>query len=289
MKLSPQLVLLVGLVAPIIMIGCVESPSPEGKTTPQATEKPNPRVPSEVTVSCLYIDRCLERLTQESEDELLSERAASIVLSAERTLPIFWGVDPQTLDEATRQKIDDYPAKIHEWIDRINEIKSQRTLREIQKILEEHDAWLQENQGESVPWQTWIDRDQRDVARIQKQLLGMSEGPSLEKASQLFAELQTQLNQHMRLQNTRYQKRALQRCHAFTTYVLTYTVINDSTLIEEFDKNEIAKIDAGLLGADARRIYDTAIGMMESKLKSRNRAEFLLKLTETEKWPLSDF
>lgn len=289
MKLTPQLVLLVGLVASIIMIGYGESPLPEAKAAPKATEKPNPRVPPEVTVSCIYMDRCLERLAQENEEGLLSERAASIILAAERTLPIFWGVDPQVLDEATRAKIDAYPAKIHEWIDRINELKSQQGLRGIQKIVQEHETWLQENRGESVPWQKWIDRDQADIAQVQQLLLGMVAGPSLDQASLLLTDLQKQLNQHLRLQNTRYQKRALRHCHTFVTFVLSNTIISDSTLNEEFDKTEIAKIDAGLLGADARRIYDTAIGLMESKLKDRNSAVFLLKLTETEKWPLSDF
>ena len=73
------------------------------------------------------------------------------------------------------------------------------------------------------------------------------------------------------------------------TFVLSNTIAYDSTLLEKFNEAQIAKIDAGLLGADARRIYDTAIGMMEDKLKNRERAKFLLELTETEKWELSDF
>jgi hypothetical protein len=72
-------------------------------------------------------------------------------------------------------------------------------------------------------------------------------------------------------------------------FCLTNTVTRDSVLLEQFAEAGIYDIDSGLLGADARRIYEIAVGFMDSKLKERNRADFLLKLSEGQKWQLSDF
>ena len=85
-----------------------------------------PKEPEEVTTAMLYIDRCLARMDKETD--LTGDRAASVILAAERTVPVFWGADPAALSPATAAKIDQYPRRIREWIDKINEAKSAKVL-----------------------------------------------------------------------------------------------------------------------------------------------------------------
>jgi len=244
----------------------------------------------EVSVACLYIDRCLARLEKEKPEDLLGDRVISIISSAERTLPVFWGVDPEALTKATREKVDAYPAKIRGWFDKINEQKSQGLLKEVVKVRLDLSTWRGENkQNAETKWQDYIDRTNAASTKMQKLIASMSPGVSQEKAVELLTEVQYILNWDNRNQLSAYQKRALERCHGFATFVLTYTIRKDDTLLAQFNEREIMKIDTGLLSSDSRRIYEIAVGMMDEKLKERHRASFLLKLTETEKWKLSDF
>ncbi len=241
----------------------------------------------DVAVSCLYIDRCLARLEAEPPTEQLSDRVASIIMSAERTLPVFWGVDPQTLAPGVREKIDEYPKRIRMWVDRVNEQKSQLALTSVKSLANEHEAWRVANQDKL--YQPHIEHDEAVIRQMQTLIVGMSAGPALTDAMGELLAKQNLLNAHNRNQLTDYQKLAIKKSHEFVSFTLSNTISRDSVLLEAFDKAEVAKIDSALLGAPARRMYDTAIGLMEAKLKDRTHAEFLLKLTDTEKWPLSNY
>jgi hypothetical protein len=244
-----------------------------------------PKEPEEVTTAMLYIDRCLARMEQETD--LTGDRAASVILSAERTVPVFWGADPATLSPATAAKIDEYPRRIREWIDKMNEAKSAKVLIEIEELSRKVHEWRNERQDGTR--QVLIEHTAEVAGQMQKRLVGMTAGPSLDKAADLVVRLQTDLNNDRKEQLNRYQRKAIERCNQFNTLILCHTYVNDSAIIKDFDEAEIAAIDPGLLGAESRRIYEIAVGFMDGKLKSRNRANFLVKLTETKKWPLSDF
>ncbi len=261
------------LICLLVVMGCVEAPPT--------------KEPDEISVSCEYIDRCLARLKAEPEAELLGDRAASVVTSAERTLPVFWGADPASLSAPLRARIDAYPTQIRGWVDRINELKSAQAVKSMQALAQEHNEWRKANQDKL--WQDFINRDEDVIRKMQTLAAGMSAGPSLTEASKILLAHQKLMNQHARSQLTDYQKRAIRHSHGFVSFVLTNTITRDSVLIAAFEENQVAKIDAGLLDANTRRLYDTAIGFMDNKLKERTRSDFLLKLIETEKWPLSDF
>ena len=242
---------------------------------------------ADVRVSSLYIDRCLKRL--EEEKDLTSDRAASIVTAAERTLPVFWGADPDALPADLKTKIDHYPKQIREWFDKINEAKSQILLAEIKAINSEVASWRADNKDEN--WQAWIEKTQEAVQEIQERALSMSNGHSRKSALKITLDQQALLNSYMRGQYTAYQKKAIAHCGEFVTFALSNTVRSDEPLKRSFGDNLIHEIDSSLLGAEARRIYDVANSQMEDRLKSRARAEFLLNLTNPEqrRWKLSDF
>lgn len=239
----------------------------------------------DVEEAVLYIDRCLGRL--EKETDLTGERAAAVVLAAERTVAVFWGADTTALSPATRDKIDQYPRRIREWIDKINEAKSVKILEEVEKLSAQTHAKRHERRDGAR--QPLIDVTTEGVGHMLKLLNGMTAGKSLDKAADLLLRLQTDLNNDRREQLNRYQRQAIERCHQFNRFVLENTVARDSTLQREFDEADIAAIDVSLLGAEARRIYEIAVGLMDSKLKERTRADFLVKLTEAKKWSISDF
>ena len=239
----------------------------------------------EVKISCLYIDRCLARL--DAETDLLGPRAASVVESAERTLPLFWGIDPATLDAELRGRIDAYPAKIRGWVDTINEKMSEQKLAKIRQAVADFARWQRDHADGK--WQLWIDQLENDIGKIQKLLLGMSDGAAQELAADIHMRLQGKLIDYRRGQLTAYQKDAIRHCHGFVNFVLTNTIGSRETFNDEFDKSQVGHIDSALLTSDARRIYDVAVGFADTKLRDRPRADFLLKLTSTPKWPLSDY
>jgi hypothetical protein len=242
----------------------------------------------ELRTSALYIDRCLERMEGEARaGTLLQDRATSIITSAERTLPVFWGTAPESLPPDLRAKTDAYPQRIRGWIDRINELRSQEQLAVARREWDGFAAWHHLNQHN--PWQVRIDKNAEVQVRIAKAVGGMTPGPAADAASAVLADCQRHLNQLGRGQLTAYNRWALARCHQFATFCLTNTVISDGTLNDEFDKSGMIDIDVGLLSAEARRVYEIAVGFMDAKLKERRRAEFLLKLTEARKWQLAEF
>jgi len=127
------------------------------------------------SVACLYIDRCLVRLEKEKPEDLLGDRVASIVSSAERTLPVFWGVDPEVLTKATREKVDAYPAKIRGWFDKIDEQKSWGLLKEVVKARSDLATWRGENkQNAEMKWQDYIDRTNAASTKLQRLIASMS-------------------------------------------------------------------------------------------------------------------
>ena len=255
----------------------------EKKAAPVAAEKE--KESDEIAVSCLYIERCLSRM--EAEKDLTSDQAASIIQSAERTLPVFWGTDPKTLSNETNAKIEGYSKAIRVWMDRINETKSAAILEEIKGFDAATAIWKRENTG--AKWQEWIDKSDECVAAMQRKMIGMSAGKSLDKATKIILDNQWLGNDCRHQQLTAYQKNAVKRCHQFAEWALTNTTLGSESTLNKFNESEIAKIDSNLLGSDARRIYEVALAQMDAKLRDRPRAEYLKKLTETEKWPLSDY
>ena len=241
----------------------------------------------EIAVSCLYIDRCLARMELE-KDNLLSDRAASIIQSAERTLPVFWGVEQKSLSKETSAKIDGYPAEIRSWMDRINEKKAEAALKEINALHSANAEWQQAHQNDGTKWQEWIEQIDECIAKMQRHLASMAAGKSLDQAVEILLRKQKFVNHCRHMQLTEYQKKALRRCHNFLDYTLSNTIRSVDTLNWKFGEQEIAKIDSNLLGSDARRIYDIAVSRMDG-LRDRDRAQFLLMLSGAIKWPLSDY
>ena len=278
----------------VLVAGCEKSSplSAAPPATPQLAPDPAPSPAhaelDDVRTSCLYIDRCFVWLERERKaGRLLGNQAAAVVTAAERTLPAFWGIDPAALPADLLQKIDSYPNRIREWMDRINEAKSQEQLAAVRGEWGKFLTWHHHNQTKK--WQEKIDQNAESQGRIVKLTQGMTSGPAADAAQQVLLDCQKHLNDYGRAQVTAYNKWALDRCHQFATYCLTNTVTRDSKLFESFEESGIYDIDSGLLGADARRIYDIAVGFMDGKLKERHRADFLLKLSEGKKWQLSEF
>ncbi|VTR96650.1 hypothetical protein [Tuwongella immobilis] len=280
------------LVMMVFLTGCRETVSTNVETVAPppspATEPPNVSgaVTAEIADACIYIDRCFKRLEAEPESELPSLRVASIIQSAERTLPIFWGLDLAKVPPELKQRIDAYPEAIGKWVDRVNETKSKQALEEIQKVADAHYTWRDQNQDQK--WQAYIEQDEKVIKEIQQAMARIQSAKEQKLAEIVLLEHLKLLNLHRTKQATAYQKQAIKHCHQFVDYCNTNTIISDETLFTEFAKAEIEKIDPTILGYHARRMYDIAVGMMESKLGYKNKAKFMLDLAEAARWPLSD-
>jgi len=191
------------------------------------------------------------------------------------------------IDRCLAKKIDQYPSRIRGWIDKINEAKSVQVLKKVQTI--NHKLHESRHKNANERRQVLIDHTSPVAGQMQKLLSKMTAGPSLDNAANLVVNVQMLLNDDRREQHNRYQRKAMDQCHQFNRFVLENTITRDSILMEQFNAAEIASIDSSLLGVKARRIYEIAVGFMDSKLKERTRANFLVELTEAKKWPLSDF
>lgn len=236
---------------------------------------------AQVLAHCQYVDTCLRRLSEEKE--LMSDRAVAVLQAAENTLPHFWGKDRADLPEALARKVDDYPARVQDWVQRLGQARSAPVLLELEKLRDEALAHKGDTQQDNCQF---VEDKMRAAQRLLSRLTSTE---SLPRAQAVIEQLQQALAKNRKQQYNLYQKQALSRCSRVFASFNNEWRVNQDEAWNYIRREEMEKIDPGLLAPDVSRCYNDLLGKLMAKMSPSYIVDTYKLLGESEKWKLEDF
>lgn len=277
-KLGDHLEALTGL-----MESADELDAPEQSKIDEITKK---LTEGKVILTATGVSKALEQVcfNLEASAESATEKALSIIQTAEGLLGHLWGLDLDKLPQALSAKVNAYPQRIRFQLEKMESAKCMPLVNRIKELKDgalgvSTSFNLQHRYSES-------EKHLKEAIPLYQQL---SQQAAREKADAFLAAIRAHMDSVREQQIAAYQKWTIAKINnAFDAY-MKIKVVTENDAKKIFDDNGLAEINPSLLKQDTATMMNDVTGKLIAEMSGKTAFEAFKKTAETTKKRLEDF